>query len=62
LIGVAHFQGQGDGFDVEATSAGALFNTSPLQRCFRDAQGSAQHLVASNLSLDKYGAALLADS
>ena len=42
--------------------AGALFNTSPLQRCFRDAQGSAQHLVASNLSLDKYGAALLADS
>jgi len=42
--------------------AGALFNTSPLQRCFRDAQGSAQHLVASNLSLDKYGATLLADA
>jgi alkylation response protein AidB-like acyl-CoA dehydrogenase len=42
--------------------AGALFNTSPLQRCFRDAQGSAQHLVASNQSLDKYGAVLLADS
>lgn len=41
--------------------AGALFNASPLQRCFRDAQGSAQHLVASNQSLDKYGAALLAE-
>lgn len=41
--------------------AGALFNTSPLQRCFRDAQGSAQHLVASNHSLDRYGALLLAD-
>ena len=41
--------------------AGALFNSSPLQRCFRDAQGSAQHLVASNQSLDRYGAVLLAD-
>ena len=41
--------------------AGALFNTSPLQRCFRDAQGSAQHLVASNQSLDKFGAVLLTD-
>jgi len=39
--------------------AGALFNSSPLQRCFRDAQGSAQHLVASNQSLDRYGAVLL---
>ncbi|MCX6516269.1 MAG: acyl-CoA dehydrogenase family protein [Actinobacteria bacterium] len=42
--------------------AGALFNTSPLQRCFRDAQGSAQHLVASNQSLDKFGAVLLTDA
>ena len=42
--------------------AGALFNSSPLQRCFRDSQGSAQHLVASNQSLDKYGAVLLADA
>jgi alkylation response protein AidB-like acyl-CoA dehydrogenase len=42
--------------------AGALFNSSPLQRCFRDSQGSAHHLVASNQSLDKYGAALLADA
>lgn len=41
--------------------AGALFNSSPLQRCLRDAQGSAQHLVASNQSLDRYGAVLLAD-
>lgn len=41
--------------------AGALFNSSPLQRCFRDAQGSAQHIVASNQSLDRYGAVLLAD-
>ena len=41
--------------------AGALFNSSPLQRCFRDAQGSAQHLVASNQSLDRYGVVLLAD-
>jgi len=40
--------------------AGALFNSSPLQRCLRDAQGSAQHLVATNISLDKYGALLLA--
>lgn len=40
--------------------AGALFNSSALQRCFRDAHGSAQHLVVSNSSFDKYGTALLA--
>lgn len=40
---------------------GALFNSRPLQRCLRDAQDSAQHLMASNQSLDRYGAVLLAD-
>ena len=42
--------------------AGALFNSSALQRCFRDAHGSAQHLVVSNSSFDKYGSSLLATS
>lgn len=41
--------------------AGALFESSPLQRCFRDAHGSAQHLVASSTSYDKFGQALLAE-
>lgn len=40
--------------------AGALFSSSPLQRCFRDAHGSAQHLVASSVSYDRYGQLLLA--
>lgn len=39
--------------------AGALFSSSPLQRCFRDAHGSAQHLVASSISYDRFGQALL---
>lgn len=41
--------------------AGALFSSSPLQRCFRDAHGSAQHLVASSVSYDRFGQTLLAD-
>lgn len=41
--------------------AGALFSISPLQRCFRDAHGSAQHLVASNVSYDRYAQTLLSD-
>jgi len=36
--------------------AGALFDSSVLQRCFRDAHGSVQHHVASNIAYDKYGA------
>lgn len=40
--------------------AGALFNTSILQRCFRDAHGSVQHHVASNIVFDRYGQTLLA--
>lgn len=39
--------------------AGALFTSSALQRCFRDAHGSAQHLVVSNSSFDRYGADML---
>lgn len=42
--------------------AGGLFDSSPLQRCFRDAHGSAQHLVASSISYDRFGQALLAES
>lgn len=40
--------------------AGAIFNSSAIQRCFRDAHGSAQHLVVSNSSYDRFGASLLA--
>ncbi len=40
--------------------AGALFTDGALQRCFRDAHGSAQHHVASNIALDRYGQQLLA--
>lgn len=40
--------------------AGALFNSSVLQRCFRDAVGSSQHLMASNAAFDRKGEALLA--
>lgn len=39
--------------------AGALFESSPLQRCFRDAHGSAQHLMASTVAYDRQGTALL---
>ncbi len=39
--------------------AGALFESSPLQRCFRDANGSVQHHVASNIAFDRLGATLL---
>lgn len=40
--------------------AEAIFNSSVLQRCFRDAHGSAMHHVASNVAYDKYGQELLA--
>jgi alkylation response protein AidB-like acyl-CoA dehydrogenase len=40
--------------------AGALFDTNILQRCFRDAHGSAQHHVASNIVYDRFGRSLLA--
>lgn len=40
--------------------AGALFNSSVLQRCFRDAHGSAMHHVASNIAYDRFGQHLLA--
>ncbi|NDF32729.1 MAG: hypothetical protein EB147_10970, partial [Acidimicrobiia bacterium] len=39
--------------------AGALFNSSILQRCFRDAHGSVQHHVASNIAYDRHGQQLL---
>lgn len=39
--------------------AGALFNSSILQRCFRDAHGSVQHHVASNIAYDRHGQHLL---
>lgn len=40
--------------------AGALFNSNVLQRLFRDAHGSAQHHVASNVAYDRLGGRLLA--
>lgn len=40
--------------------AEAIFNSSVLQRCFRDAHGSAMHHVASNVAYDTYGQKLLA--
>ncbi|GEM_PF-1593420 len=40
--------------------AAAIFNSSVLQRCFRDAHGSAMHHVTSNVAYDKYGQELLA--
>lgn len=42
--------------------AGALFESSVLQRCFRDAVGSHQHLMASNVAYDRRGEQLLAAS
>ncbi len=39
--------------------AGALFSDNVLQRCFRDAHGSALHHVASNVAYDKFGKTLL---
>lgn len=42
--------------------AGALFESSVLQRCFRDAVGSHQHLMASNVAYDRRGEQLLAVS
>ena len=39
--------------------AEALFSDHVLQRCFRDAHGSALHHVASNIAYDKYGKNLL---
>ena len=39
--------------------AGSLFTSSVLQRCFRDAHGSAQHHVASNIAYDKFGQQLI---
>lgn len=42
--------------------AGALFTSSVLQRCFRDAHGSAQHLVVANSSYDRYGAEMLSSA
>ena len=40
--------------------AGALFESSVLQRCFRDAVGSHQHLMASNIAYDRRGELMLA--
>ena len=39
--------------------AGALFNSSILQRCFRNAHGSVQHHVASNIAYDRHGQQVL---
>lgn len=40
--------------------AGALFTSNVLQRCFRDAVGSQQHLMASNVAYDRKGEEMLA--
>ena len=42
--------------------AGALFSSNTLQRCFRDAVGSHQHLMASNVAYDRRGELMLAAS
>ena len=39
--------------------AGSLFTSSVLQRCFRDAHGSAQHHVASNIAYEKFAQQLI---
>lgn len=39
--------------------AGAIFTSSVLQRCFRDAHGSAQHHVVSNVVYDRFGQTLM---
>lgn len=39
--------------------AGALFESSVLQRCFRDVVGSHQHLMASNIAYDRCGERIL---
>lgn len=39
--------------------AGALHMSSPIQRTFRDVVGSGQHIVASNETLDHWGAAMI---
>lgn len=39
--------------------ASAIFDSNILQRCFRDAHGSAQHHVASNIVYDRFGRELL---
>jgi len=41
------------------TGAGAIFNSSVIQRCFRDAHGSAQHHVVSNVVYDRYGKSMM---
>ncbi len=39
--------------------ASAIFDSNVLQRCFRDAHGSVQHHVASNIAYDRHGRSLL---
>jgi alkylation response protein AidB-like acyl-CoA dehydrogenase len=39
--------------------ASAIFDSNVLQRCFRDAHGSVQHHVASNIVFDRFGRSLL---
>jgi indole-3-acetate monooxygenase len=39
----------------QAAGGGALFDTNPLQRCFRDAYGIGQHFVVSQSSYRALG-------
>ena len=39
--------------------ASAIFDSNILQRCFRDAHGSVQHHVASNIVYDRHGRSML---
>jgi indole-3-acetate monooxygenase len=39
--------------------AGALHDSNPLQRCFRDVHGSAQHRLASNVAYERLAALIL---
>jgi alkylation response protein AidB-like acyl-CoA dehydrogenase len=39
----------------QAAGGGALFDTNPLQRCFRDVVAAAQHFVVSQTSYQALG-------
>ncbi len=39
--------------------ASAILDSNILQRCFRDAHGSVQHHIASNIAYDRFGRAIL---
>jgi hypothetical protein len=46
-------------FAFRAGGATSLYRTSALQRCFRDAQAGAQHIVASEEAFERAGRVFL---